>query len=287
MEEKIRRIFFEQTFSAIKRDTLTTLGILSFFLGAGLIFKFVFQFSVPFPIFVLLFLWLILYLSHNYFIKFRKTEKDLEDFYFRNSLIDAAFVTAVAYYLGGAEGIGFVFYILVIILPASLLPKEKISFLSFFIVFLYSILLFLEYFEILPHRTPFGIYSGLMHKNFFYLLFQIITLFAILHFVAEEISTLSGKFRKNQIELIKAKEETEEVKEALEIRVRARTRQLEELAASFEEEAKEKTKELLEKIDELERINKLMIGRELKMIELKEEIARLKSELEKYKGLQH
>jgi len=126
-----------------------------------------------------------------------------------------------------------------------------------------------------------------MHKNFFYLLFQIITLFAILHFVAEEISTLSGKFRKNQIELIKAKEETEEVKEALEIRVRARTRQLEELAASFEEEAKEKTKELLEKIDELERINKLMIGRELKMIELKEEIARLKSELEKYKGLQH
>jgi len=146
MEEKIRRIFFEQTFSAIKRDILTTLGILSFFLGAGLIFKFVFQFSVPFPIFVLLFLWLILYLSHNYFIKFRKTEKDLEDFYFRNSLIDAAFVTAVAYYLGGAEGIGFVFYILVIILPASLLPKEKISFLSFFIVFLYSILLFLEYF---------------------------------------------------------------------------------------------------------------------------------------------
>ena len=34
---------------------------------------------------------------------------------------------------------------------------------------------------------------------------------------------------------------------------------------------------LAEKIDELEKINSVMTGRELKMIELKEEIARLKS----------
>lgn len=72
----------------------------------------------------------------------------------------------------------------------------------------------------------------------------------------------------------------EEVKAALEIRVKARTKELEELTETLEQKVKERTKELQERIKELERIHKLTVGRELKMIELKEEIARLKKELE-------
>jgi PAS domain S-box-containing protein len=51
----------------------------------------------------------------------------------------------------------------------------------------------------------------------------------------------------------------------------------------LKKEIAEKTEELREKINELEKMNKIMVGRELKMIELKEEIERLKKELEKYK----
>ena len=52
---------------------------------------------------------------------------------------------------------------------------------------------------------------------------------------------------------------------------------------SLEEQVKERTKELQDKIRELEKFQKITVGRELKMIELKKEIEKLKEELEKYK----
>lgn len=90
---------------------------------------------------------------------------------------------------------------------------------------------------------------------------------------------------KNLEERVKeATKELEEAKSILEIKVKARTRELEELAKALEDQVKERTKELQEKLHELERFHKLAVGRELKMIQLKEEIKNLKEEIEKYKG---
>ena len=75
----------------------------------------------------------------------------------------------------------------------------------------------------------------------------------------------------------------EESKTVLEIKVAARTRELKELAERREEIIAERTKELRERIEELEKFHRLTVGRELKMVELKEEIKKLKKELEKYK----
>jgi hypothetical protein len=82
----------------------------------------------------------------------------------------------------------------------------------------------------------------------------------------------------------KAQASLAEARDVLEIRVRARTKELQELVERQEEIIKERTKELQEKIAELEKFQKLAVGRELKMIELKQEIERLKKELEKHKG---
>ncbi len=49
----------------------------------------------------------------------------------------------------------------------------------------------------------------------------------------------------------------------------------------LEKEIEKKTEDLKEKIDQLEKMNKIMTGRELKMVELKDEIKRLKEGLEK------
>jgi hypothetical protein len=61
---------------------------------------------------------------------------------------------------------------------------------------------------------------------------------------------------------------------------------LKKIQKEMEEEIKLKTKDLREKIIELEKFQKIAIGRELKMIELKEEIKKLREELEKLKSKQ-
>jgi len=53
-------------------------------------------------------------------------------------------------------------------------------------------------------------------------------------------------------------------------------KELNQITDNFQKELKEKTSALQQKIDELEKIQKLTIGRELKMAELKQEIERLK-----------
>lgn len=59
---------------------------------------------------------------------------------------------------------------------------------------------------------------------------------------------------------------------------------LSNLIAKMEEKIKERTEELRERIRELEIFTKGAVERELKMIELKEEIKRLKEELQKHKS---
>ncbi len=97
-------------------------------------------------------------------------------------------------------------------------------------------------------------------------------------FVGKDIREFIDYEKKLEQEVKEKTKELEEAKSVLEIKVKARTQELEELARNLDEKVKERTKELQNRVDELERFHKLTIGRELKMVELKREIERLKGE---------
>lgn len=75
--------------------------------------------------------------------------------------------------------------------------------------------------------------------------------------------------------------ELEETTVVLGIRIRAKTRELQEQAELLRQENRLKTDALRRRIKELERFRRLAVGRELKMAQLKEEIAQKEEELSK------
>lgn len=92
------------------------------------------------------------------------------------------------------------------------------------------------------------------------------------------VSKRTKDLEKRTKELERVKEDLEEAKATLEIKVKARTRELEEVNKSLEEKVKERTKALEKRVNELERFYRLTLSRELKMTELKKEIKKLKGQ---------
>ena len=67
------------------------------------------------------------------------------------------------------------------------------------------------------------------------------------------------------------------------IRLENKIKELEIAKAGLEEKVKERTQELQDKLEELEKFQRLAVGREIKMVELKDEIAKLEEKIQKLK----
>jgi len=91
----------------------------------------------------------------------------------------------------------------------------------------------------------------------------------------KEIIDLSQSLNKTAQEITNYQQALEQEKTSLEIKVKARTKELQELTQSLDQKVKQRTKQLQDRVDELERFHKLTIGREIKMVELKKKIKEL------------
>ncbi len=99
----------------------------------------------------------------------------------------------------------------------------------------------------------------------------------------DEFGELAENFNKMVKDLNNIKEKQAEEKDVLEVKVRARTRELNELNKNLEKEIEKRTEEMQRKLREFEKMSKLMVGREMKMIELKKNLEEAEKEIERLK----
>ncbi len=99
----------------------------------------------------------------------------------------------------------------------------------------------------------------------------------------DEFSELAENFNKMTGEVKRVREVIEKEKKELEGKVKERTKELAELNNVLELKIQERTKDMGKKMIELEKMSKLMVGRESKMIELKKKMKEMEMYIEKLK----
>lgn len=225
---------------------------------------------------VLLFVWLVSALLFDLLVKKQKNIARTGNFYLGYEIAELFLLTLIVYNCGGVEWFGAMFYLFIIIYANIVLSKTKGLVITSIASLLFASLVILEYLGVVPFRE-FFVLGGKPHQDLRYLSFTIPFVWFTFYFCAIAVNLFTDLLKNRAAALEKTKKELEETKSVLEVKVQARTKELKELAGGLEQQVEKRTKELQEKIDELERFQKLAVGRELKMVELKNKIKELET----------
>lgn len=195
-------------------------------------------------------------------------------------LIELTLITIIVYLAGGVEWIGVIFLLFPVVYASIVLPRKRALLVCALTGTYYTLLTVLSYFNIIPFYSYWNLGINL-YQDSNYVITNILLATATFYCIGIAANLFTDLFKKRTLELGKIRGELEEERATLEVKVKARTKELENLTKELEGKVKERTKKLEEKMEELEKFNKLAIGRELKMVELKEEVEKLKKEREK------
>jgi len=180
-------------------------------------------------------------------------------------VVELIYFTIIMHLAGGVESIATVFFFLPVISTSLMFGASGSVITALICGLLVNILVILEYFGYISHISRYGI-DTLEFKDISIALTKTITI-SIFYIIA-------GFFAGFGANILLAREKS------LEGEASKLNKQAEKLIKR-DQELTNLNKELDKKIKELESFQKLAVGRELKMIELKEEINKLKDQLTK------
>jgi len=267
--------------------------ILAVFLIVALIFRFYFQIPLSSYLFIIISLWILsVFLKEFLVLKFIKEAKKFTDFQLLFSFLELFLLTLIIHFLGGVTWIGGVLYLMIISRMAIVLPYQKTKYILFGATALFLSLVLLEYLGVIPHHYVIPQLEGMdLHRDLPYVLATSFIMIAAIFYSFRSILFFSSNLKEKEKSLLKAQEDTdkalrraEEAKNILEIRVKARTKELKELNEELEERVEKRTKEMQRRMEELEKFHRITVGREKRMIELKKENEKLKKEIEELKN---
>ena len=267
----------------IKADIEQRFPIISGFLLLMIVLKVVFKVSLPNSLFLLVSLMLLTSIPVAFsFDKLQKRAKKAVNLYFGYLLLDLVWLTIIIYFAGGIAWIIPSIYIFYVINLFWLFPKFQATLLVGWVSLLLILLAFGTYFGIFPHVDIF-LSEEKNPQNFPFVLTSTIIALASMSFLGYSSNTFYLLLDKKIKALREKGKKLILTKRFLEIEVGKRTRELQGERKKMAKEVEEKTRELQERrklgeaeVRKLTKFHKTAVSRELKMVEIKEKIQRLK-----------
>lgn len=240
------------------------------------------------PIGVILIAFMII--SEGAFLLIRRGKWPAVNIYFCLLVMDCILTSAAMYYSGGIESFIYVVFGIIGVLAGLTLPLWGVMGVIFMGGIGYSTVLLLESNRILPHFSIFKELAPVgLHLRSDYLIiiplanfvafvavsFMIYSVANILHLRKQRMGELNLELDKSSKLLVRRDLDLNTANQELDRNLT----ELTDLKSSLEQKVKARTRELEEKVAELEQFNNLTVGRELKMVELENEIDHLLKEL--------